>query len=40
MFLGSSFIPRMCFTLVNLIHKITNKRGTRDVFAILIDLRL
>jgi hypothetical protein len=26
----------MCFSLVNLVHKITNKRDIRDVFAISI----
>jgi hypothetical protein len=37
MFLGSQFDPQMCFSsLVNLVHKITNKRDTRDGFAIFI----
>jgi len=29
-----SINPQMYFSLVNLVHKITNKRSTKDVFAI------
>jgi hypothetical protein len=32
MFLGSQFDPRMCFLLVNFVHKLANQLGTRDVF--------
>jgi len=28
----------MCFSLINLVQKITNKRGTGDMFAISIHL--
>lgn len=33
-----SFSPRMCISFVNLVHKISNGRGTRDVLTILIHL--
>jgi hypothetical protein len=36
---GSQFDPQMCFSLVNLVHKITNRRGIMDVFAIWIYSR-
>jgi hypothetical protein len=35
-FLDSQFGPQMCFSLVDLVHKIINKRGTKDVSIILI----
>jgi hypothetical protein len=38
MFLGSQFSYQMCFLSVELVHKITNKRGIQDVFVISIHL--
>jgi len=36
----NQFNQQVCFSLVNLIHKITNKKEIIDVYAILIYFRL
>jgi hypothetical protein len=40
MFVVIHFNPQVCFSLVNLIHKIENKYTYGNLFAILIQLKL